>query len=145
MAGRGAAPKPVLQSADKQRRRDEITSKIAADGVRRGPDLPEADWPAQTLAWWESLRTSPMAQMWVDADWVFLMDTALLHRELWSGDLKHAGELRLRMSQFGVTPDARLRLRIQVESDVEIATVKTPVVQPDRRRRLLKVVENGGA
>lgn len=141
MAGRGAAPKPVLQSADKQRRRDEITTKLAADGIRRGPDLPEGDWPQRTVEWWETLRVSPMAQTWVDADWSFLLDTAAIHAEFSRGDLKLAGELRLRVSQLGVTPDARLRLRMQVDSEVKEPAAQSPTPSPDRRRRLLKVLD----
>jgi hypothetical protein len=144
MAGRGAAPKPVLQSADKQRRRDEVTTKLADDGVRRGADLPEGDWPQQTLDWWETLRLSPMAQAWVDADWSFLLDTALIHAEMWRGDLKLAGELRLRMSQFGITPDARLRLRMQVDLEEKAVKAASPNIDPARRRRLLKAVSDGG-
>lgn len=86
-----------------------------------------------------------MAQAWVDADWSFLIDTALIHAELWRGDLKMAGELRLRMSQFGITPDARLRLRMQVDSEVKQAAHAAPVAKADRRKRLLKAVADGVA
>lgn len=143
MAGRGAAPKPVLQSADRQRRRDEVTTRLVADGDVRGPELPDGDWPQRTLDWWQNLRVSPMSQTWVDADWSFLVDTALIHAELWRGDLKMAAELRLRMSQFGITPDARLRLRMQVDNDVKQATPAARSTASDRRERLLKAVANG--
>jgi len=145
MPGPGALPKETRSRTRDSAARDAITAKLKADGTIRGPELPEGDWPAQTLTWWMNLRSSPMAQQWIAADWDALLDTAVLHRELWSGDLKVAPEIRLRMQQFGVTPESRLRLRISVDTETAEAKAATPVVQPDRRRRLLKVVENGGA
>lgn len=46
-------------------------------------------------------------------DWAELRDTAVLHGLYWSGDVKLAGELRLRTAKFGATAEDRARLRIQ--------------------------------
>lgn len=141
MAGAGRAPKSQLSRPNDQARRDAASTKVHADGIVRGPELPpNIEWPPQTLAWWENLRTSPMAQAWITADWDTLLDNALLHRELWLGDLKVAAELRLRMSQFGTNPESRLRLRLIVEADAEQAKSSAPVIASDRRQRLLRAV-----
>lgn len=141
MAGPGRAPKEHRSRPADTARRDAAATKVHADGIKRGPDLPaDMDWPPQTLAWWDNLRTSPMAQAWITADWDTLLDNALLHRELWTGELKVAAELRLRMSQFGTNPESRLRLRLIVEADAEQAKSSAPVIASDRRQRLLRAV-----
>lgn len=114
MAGRGPAPQPNLRTEHGRRRLLEFAT-ITDDGEVRGPDLPAGDWPEQTRALYESLRRSPMAQTWLDVDWYALHDLAILHRAYVEGELRHAPELRLRLAQFGVTPEARLRLRLMVE------------------------------
>lgn len=143
MAGLGRAPKEVLQSPDKQRRRDAVTTRVATDGQVRGPELPGDEWPERTRQWWDNLRRSPMAQAWLDVDWDNLLDTALLHRKMWEGDTSVAAELRLRMSQFGTTPDSRLRLRIAVDAEVEQVSKPKPAMSAERKRRLLRAVGDG--
>lgn len=59
-------------------------------------------------------------------DWDFLLDTALLHAELWSGNRSVAAELRLRVAKFGATPEDRARLRIQVGDGEKPPTAKKP-------------------
>lgn len=145
MAGPGRAPKDTLSRPNDQARREAASTKVTADGVRRGPDLPaEVAWPAPTLAWWENLRTSPMAQAWITADWDTLLETALLHKALWEGDLKVAAELRLRMSQFGTNPESRLRLRLIIDHEAEQASRAPAPISSDRRARLLRAV-NGAS
>lgn len=145
MPGPGALPKSERSRSRDTAARDAATSKLTADGVLRGPDLPEYDWHPRTVAWWQTWRTSAQAQMMTPTDWDALAETAILHTELWRGDTKAAAELRLRVAKFGATMEDRLRLRISVDADIEAAAKPTPAVKPDRRRRLLKVVENGGA
>ena len=115
MAGRGPAPKDPA----KRRRRnvDPVpTTVVASDDVVRGPELPASyDWPRQTREWWETWRSSPQATAFTDTDWGFLLDTALLHAELWAGNAAVASELRLRVAKFGATPEDRARLRMQIE------------------------------
>ena len=117
MAGRGPAPK---DPATRRRRNAPSQPAVvldATDAELRGPELPaECDWPAQTRRWWETWRTSPQAQALTATDWDFLLDTALLHAELWSGNGGVAAELRLRVAKFGATPEDRARLRMEIES-----------------------------
>jgi hypothetical protein len=56
--------------------------------------------------------------MQTQPDWDFLLDTALIHHWMWTrGDFERAGEVRLRVQQFGATPEARQRLRVEVTID----------------------------
>jgi hypothetical protein len=143
MAGRGPAPKPVLQRETRTRQREESSSRVAADGAVRGPALPAGDWPERTLAWWQTWRTSPLAQTFTDTDWDFLVDTALLHAEMWGGNLAVAAELRIRQAKFGATPEDRMRLKIIVDTDITDAKSPSATVPSDRKRRLLRAVNDG--
>lgn len=145
MAGRGPAPKPVLQRESRTQARNDAAAKLVADGELRGPDLPKGNWHPRTLEWWSTWRRSAQAQILTPTDWDALMETALLHSELWNGDTKVAGELRLRVAKFGATVEDRLRLKMQVDAEVSEATAPAPAVRADRRRRLLKAVSDGGA
>lgn len=135
MAGRGPAPKDPSQR--RRRNADPVpTVVVAADGEVRGPELPAGyDWPLATREWWETWRSSPQAQTFTDTDWGFLLDTALLHAELWAGNAAVASELRLRVAKFGATPEDRARLRLQVQEPEGAAK---PV---ERKPRRLKVVD----
>lgn len=141
MAGRGPAPKPQLTRSNDQARREAATTKVKADGVLRGQPLPDdIPWHPRTQAWWQSWRSSPLAQTFTDGDWDFLLDTALLHSEMWNGDTKLASEIRLRVSAFGSTPEARLRLKLKIDDDVtEIA--QTVNMDEERRKRLKAIVD----
>lgn len=75
------------------------------------PELPDhMDWPEITLSWWRALGTLPGADEFTDAQWLYLMDTALLHAAVWTGDFSRHGELGKRLEAFGVTPVAMARL-----------------------------------
>lgn len=144
MAGRGPAPKPVLQRESRTQAREDSSTKVVDDGVVRGPDLPAGNWPDQTLAWWNTWRTSPLAQTFGATDWDFLLDTALLHAEMWSGNLAVAPELRIRTAKFGATPEDRMRLKVSIETEVGTAKKASKAIPADRRRRLMSVV-NGSS
>lgn len=115
MPGRGPVPKP---DGERRRRNKPAvpTTVVSGDGEIRGPELPAGyDWPAPTRGWWETWRSSPQATTFTDTDWGFLLDTALLHAELWAGNAACASELRLRVAKFGATPEDRARLRMSIE------------------------------
>lgn len=121
MAGRGPAPKDPA----KRRRRNadpKPVAKVSSDGSLRGPGLPEGvldneSWHPRTVQWWETWRRSPQAQTFMDTDWDFLLDTALMHHTMWSKQRwEFAAELRLRAAKFGATPEDRMRLRMEIES-----------------------------
>lgn len=138
MAGRGPAPKDPAKR--RRRNADPIpTTELSEDGQLRGPELPAGfSWPAPTRAWWQTWRESPQAQALTRTDWDFLLDTALLHAELWSGNGAVAAELRLRVAKFGATPEDRARLRMHIDDTPQPATTTTPT--KSSRYAHLKVV-----
>ena len=140
MAGRGPAPtgKPATRERDNAKRDADIT-KVSADGILRGSPLPkDITWHPRTKAWWHSFRTSPLAQGFTESDRDFLLDTALLHTAMWEGATNLAAEIRLRVSAFGSTPEARLRLKLKITDDAaEIATTVSMDVARRKRLQLL--------
>lgn len=138
---RGTPPKLTrVRDVDGTRRQAEFT-RLAADGQRRGPDLPEGiAWPEQTVALYEALRRDPVSQALTDADWQHVIDTCSLHRHMWDGDaslaVRVSAEVRLRLAQLGVTPEARLRLRMLIAEPDDNTTQQTPRVTAERKARL---------
>lgn len=118
MAGRGPAPK-----AQKRRRNSPKPSggKTVAPGDAAQPDLPEGiAWPERTQQWWRNLGESPLFDGLYAADWDFLLDTAVIHAEVWGDyNFDRLSEIRIRMAKFGVTPEDRQRLKIEVEPPAE--------------------------
>ncbi len=56
-----------------------------------------------------------MAAVFIETDWAFLLDTALLHHRLWESGKGDAAEIRLRAAKFGATVEDRARLRMTVK------------------------------
>jgi hypothetical protein len=124
MAGRGPA-----QSAHTRDRSGVERTTLVADGRKRGMPLPRGyvkdrdgkpvPWHPATVRWWNNWRSSPQAtRMLTKPDWDFLLDTALMHHEMWTRrQFDLAAEVRLRVQQFGATPEARQRLRVDVTVD----------------------------
>lgn len=115
MAGQGPTPKPA--GTRRRRNADRVQGRVIEVKPSAQPELPESmpggdRWPARTVAWWRMWAESPLAAEFTSTDWSELLDTAVLHGSYWSGDVKVAGELRLRVAKFGATPEDRARLRI---------------------------------
>lgn len=141
MGGRGPAPKPQRTREADNKIRDAQTTKVIPDNVVRGFDLPvEIAWHPRTVAWWQTWRESPLAQTFTQSDWDFLLDTALLHSEMWNGETKLAAEIRLRVSAFGSTPEARLRLRLKI-TDEAAEVAQTVSMDAERRKRLKAIAD----
>lgn len=139
MAGRGPAPKP----AETRRRRNAVQkTEIRPDGRVHGPKLPVGtDWHPQTLIWWENWRRSDQASSLQAIEWDFLLDTARLHTEFWSGCSSVAGELRLRVAKFGATMEDRLRLHLEaVQPEAAKGPKKGRNAAVDRRKAALSLV-----
>lgn len=139
MAGRGPAPKAERSRPNDTARRKAEFTKVADDGQVRGPDLPDFAWHERTVAWYETWRRSPMAATFIDADWDFLIDTAMLHTEMWNGSSGLAAEIRLRVGKLAGTPEDRMRLRMQVDTEAKEAAAPRPM-NNDRRARLVAIV-----
>lgn len=149
MAGRGAPPAEVR--ASKKQRKLPNRELLVSDGVQRGWDLPEGvvrdrygepcEWNSVTVEWWESWRNSPQStRMLSEPDWFFLLDTALMHHQMWSnGKWEFAAEIRLRVAKFGATPEDRLRLKQEIEAptpDVGTKGGNNVMSLSERRRRI---------
>lgn len=116
MAGRGPAPKPASRRA--RANKDPVALRVVESDPVPQPPLPAVmpngeDWPLRTVEWWEMWGADPLAEDFRPTDWSELMDCAVIHGAYWSGELKLAGELRLRTAKFGATAEDRARLRIQ--------------------------------
>lgn len=115
MPGHGPRPKP----ADQRARTNSDPLGVTALNLRAAPQpkLPtpprwlRGGWPKATRAWWATWGQAAQAELFTQTDWDYLLDTALIHAQLWSGDPKVAAELRLRVAKFGATAEDRARLR----------------------------------
>lgn len=119
MAGKGFPPKPPGARARRNRNgaAQRIPREIAAQ-PRLPKTMPDGEpWPRATRTWWARWRSSALAAGFSDLEWSELMVAALLHGHVWRGDLKVAGELRLRVSKFGVTAEDRLRLHLEFDDE----------------------------
>lgn len=123
MAGRG----PTKDSRAIRRNKEPDKQLIKSDGKLRGFPLPDGmledkygepeDWHPATRMWWDSWRSSPQAAaMLSEPDWFALLDTALIHHNMWkNGRWEFASEVRLRVAKFGATPEDRIRLKQEIE------------------------------
>lgn len=106
MAGRGFAPK------------DAKNVKTVAYTPSAQPQLPltmpdGSPWPDETVAFWRALGEYPLSDDWTLIEWLYHLDTAVLHGEFWlTGKATYASELRLRLAKIGATAEDRARLRI---------------------------------
>lgn len=135
MAGRGPAPKsPERRSGHSK---DPVPMRILPKLVAEQPELPAFlvetvdgfepfRWPEQTRDWWQMWADSALAADFTSTDWSELLDAALLHARVWSGELKWLPELRLRTAKFGATPEDRARLRITFAQadEAEVSVVR---------------------
>ena len=87
----------------------------------------------RTRKWWNAISSMPHCVAWQDSDWVFAVETAMVHAVAAHGSMPAMAELRMREKVMGTTMDARRDLRIRyVEPETE--TVLTLVPQLDDRR-----------
>lgn len=151
MSGQGRPP-----AGNRTRERDnKATVKLVVDGKKRGVNLPQlrdpktgrvVRWHPRTVTWWNSWRMSPQAaHMMTQPDWDYLLDTALLHHTMWSEwRLELQSELRLRLAKYGVTPEDRARLGVEIATTLPGGQATAPKQQAkgnvtdieDRRTRL---------
>lgn len=140
MAGKGPAPKDRSKRA--RRNDDGIVPVVLPFTRAEQPDLPGGgvNWPTRTREWWAKWADAAQAQIFTESDWEFLLETALLHARFWSGELSHAGEIRLRVAKFGATPEDRQRLRMEFAED---KPTPTPSRSDPNRYADLRVIPGG--
>jgi len=133
--GRPPTGKPLSRERD-QRAKTGTYKTVANTGETYGEPLPDDfDWHPMTVHWWDTWRHTPWAKDWSEVEWAHLLDTAMLHSLMWMGDHRLAGEIRLRVSAYGVTASDRERLRIKLDEHLPEAAVE-PHMTANRRERL---------
>lgn len=138
MAGRGPAPKDPRRR--QRRNADTVALRVIEASPDAQPELPALmpngeEWPDRTMAWWSMWCESPLSPDFTANDWSELLDAAVLHGLVWSGEAKYLTELRLRVAKFGATPDDRARLRITFAQADEAETKRAPEAPAARSRR----------
>jgi len=125
----GPAPKPMGTKGG--RTPDKVPFRVVGLPKDEQPELPEhfrlqdndgegglirrrIKYPPETVRWWESWTNSPLNDGFTEHDWNYLLEVAIIHAMFILGieRMKCAAELRQRMSNFGVTPADRAKLRI---------------------------------
>ncbi len=149
MAGRGPAPKPpqLRQNRNKKTGAATLTPPNATDI----PELLNPDgreFHTFTIAWWERVWQSPMANEYLPTDIDGLARLAVqVDNYNKIPDTKTLAEIRLQESRFGLSPLDRSRLHWEVargeEAERKRKPPKQPVASQEGDPRLL-VVEGGG-
>lgn len=136
MPGTGPAPKEPSQRA--RRNKDVVSQTRLPFETFEPPELPDGiDWHPMTRNMWAAWGRSPMAALMTEVDWVYMLDTALMHHTMWEkGRWEFAAEVRIRSAQFGATPLDRLRLRIVwAVADQKDATIPQTAPVPASRSK----------
>ena len=145
-------PGPVPKPAGQRRRRNIAPGARTlrpVSGKATIPKLPtrrvegrNAQWRAETKAWWERVWSSPMSSEFDPSDIDGLFVLAVLVDTFWRDPTpEHAKELRLHRQCFGLEPIARRRLQWEIERGEEAqaktaarrapkAAGKTPAADP---------------
>lgn len=123
---------------------------LKSDGLLGGFELPEGvlpnneEWHPVTRLWWDAFRSSPQGvQMATEVDWFFLLDTALVHHNMWkNGRWEFANEVRMRVAKFGATVADRMALKMELDvpepfSVGESSQANVTRMDDARKKRLL--------
>lgn len=126
---------------------------LKSDGLLGGFELPEGvlpdgeSWHPVTREWWEAFRSSPQSvAMATEVDWFFLLDTALVHHNMWkNGRWEFANEVRMRVAKFGATvaDRAALKMELDVPEPFQVGSSSSNVTRMDDARK--KRLTAGGA
>lgn len=110
-------PKPANKKSRRSTADDAQILEIPKTGQPRLPN----GYCSQTRLWWRAWKDYPLAEAFSAADWAFLLDTAFIHNLAYTeGEYRLFSEVRQRVQQFGVTPYARAKLRIQFATAQDI-------------------------
>ena len=140
MAGRGFAPKDPARKAGHSKDASP-TSTIRFVGAPQPPLPADMEWHARTQDWWAMWGRSPQSEVFMESDWDFLMDTALMHNAMWErGAWTLAAEVRLRVAKYGATPEDRARLRMHF-ADADEKDAKRPATPGGTARERMGVLK----
>src|SRR5678816_252766 len=144
MVYKGIPPKDEGDRVNRiPKRFDKTLIEADEEEVLRGIPLPPTapqgvPWSVQTQAWWDNWRKSPQAKLMGPTDWDFLLDTAVMHNDIWreprinphatqgqsklwdglspTAKSQFAAEIRQRVAQFGATWADRQKLQLQIQT-----------------------------
>lgn len=139
MAGIGPAP------AENRRRRNEPARgdwiHLDPDAPTALPDLPDdTEWSDRAVAAWDMWRDDPASSVYSAADVAFALDTIRLYNEGMSASM--AKEVRMRMTDLGLTPEGKRKLRYRVgETEAPAKKPTTRRKRNNNRRARLSVVK----
>ena len=113
----GRKPKPDEQKRNRHKPTYDWV-EVLDEPFSGGPKLPAKRtdgraWPARTKRWWAAISAMPHCVTWTETDWEYAIDTAYVHAEFATGDMRQAAELRNREKLLGNTFDSRRDLRIR--------------------------------
>jgi hypothetical protein len=83
------------------------------------PEIPGLPWYPQVEAWWATVRKMPHCRLWIEADWLFAIETAVLKNQIWGEIFGGAlpanllSEERQRLALLGMTMEHRRKLGIR--------------------------------
>jgi hypothetical protein len=148
MAGRKPADRPTVTRHKPTVDWTEVVN-VPYDGDR--PELPASrqvmnpkgelqEWPLEkrTLDWWQAVSTMPHCVLWSKSDWMFAVDTAMVHADAAHGKTTAMAELRMREKIMGTTVDARRDLRIRyIDPEPDAPEIAVVADISERRQKLL--------
>lgn len=98
-------------------------------------DPAEEEWRDLSVAWWDTIWASPMADEWVDADVPGLVALAFLVDEFWrTGNRELAAEIRMQQREYGLSPLSRRSLQWEVIRVKRAARQEPAKATPGRTR-----------
>jgi len=104
MAGRGRAPKENRQNEHDTPTRGEVRT-ADGEGWQHGDVPPAPDGlMAESVAAWSTWMGAWFAAFWTPADLPGLRQLVRLYDQVERGEFQRAGELRLQMDTYGITP-----------------------------------------
>lgn len=126
MPGIGPAPAENRRRRNVPARGDWVELEPVTDPVL--PELPEdTEWSQRTRDTWEMWRYDPATTQYTSGDVAFALDTIRLYEGM---TRPGASEVRMRMTDLGLTPEGKKKLRYRV-TEAE----GTPVTPTKRRSR----------
>lgn len=129
-----AVPKKPLSALQRPSRASTRATLHAPVEVIETPPLPEGEWHAMAVAFWDDLWTSPMAPEYVHMDRHRLYQLVKLVDQFWrKPTVAVAAEIRQVSQGFGLSPLDRRRLQWEVERGEEAEqkrAARKPPAQP---------------
>lgn len=105
MAGRGRAPKDIEERKNPRQKPAHEWQTAPGVGWQHGdiPEMPDGLKPASVDAW-QTWFAAWFAAYWTPSDLPGLRTLVLIYDQVERGEYQRAGELRLQMDTYGITP-----------------------------------------